>query len=284
MDNHYNCIYMYINKINGHKYVGQAKNFSKRCKEHLYESRNKNRNEYNLSLSKAIRKYGIENFEIKILAENIESQEKINEYEIFFIKRYKTLKIQNGYNIANGGHNGNPYEGKTEDEMDEIKRKISKKLSGKNHPNYGKHYSEETKQKMKEAWNDERKQKISEKMKGKPKSEEHKRKLSEAHKGKTHSCSEETKIKISQANKGKKVSKEAKQKMSENHSNVKGKNNPKARKIEQYDLDGNLIKVWDYIKQASKELTICEVSICNCCKGKQKTAGGFIWKYYKEIE
>ncbi len=29
MDNHYNCIYMYINKINGHKYVGQAKNFNK---------------------------------------------------------------------------------------------------------------------------------------------------------------------------------------------------------------------------------------------------------------
>ena len=284
MDNHYNCIYMYINKINGHKYVGQAKNFNKRCKEHLYESRNKNRDEYNLPLNRAIRKYGIENFEIKILAENIISQEKINEYEIFFIKRYKTLKTQNGYNIASGGHNGNTYAGKTEEEIDEIKRKISEKLSGKNHPNYGKHHSEETKQKMKEAWNDERKQKISEKMKGKPKSEEHKRKLSEVHKGKTHSCSEETKIKISQANKGKKVSKETKQKMSENHSNVKGKNNPRARKIEQYDLDGNLIKVWDYIKQASKELSICEISICNCCKGKYKTAGGFIWKYYKEIE
>ena len=29
MNNHYNCIYMYINKINGHKYVGQVINFNR---------------------------------------------------------------------------------------------------------------------------------------------------------------------------------------------------------------------------------------------------------------
>ena len=29
MENHYNCIYMYTNKINGNGYVGQAVDFKK---------------------------------------------------------------------------------------------------------------------------------------------------------------------------------------------------------------------------------------------------------------
>lgn len=61
-----------------------------------------------------------------------------------------------------------------------------------------------------------------------------------------------------------------------------GKNNPKAKMVAQYDLNGNLIKIWDYIRQASKELNIKENNISQCLNGKQKTSGGFIWKYYKE--
>ena len=37
MENHYNCIYMYINKINERKYVGQAKDFNKRHMTHMKE-------------------------------------------------------------------------------------------------------------------------------------------------------------------------------------------------------------------------------------------------------
>ena len=57
----------------------------------------------------------------------------------------------------------------------------------------------------------------------------------------------------------------------------KGCKNPRAKKVEQYDLNGNLIKTWDYIKQAEKKLNISGISAC--CKGKQYTAGGFKWKY-----
>lgn len=35
MDNYYNCIYMYINKVNGKRYVGQAKDFVQRHKGHI---------------------------------------------------------------------------------------------------------------------------------------------------------------------------------------------------------------------------------------------------------
>ena len=49
---------------------------------------------------------------------------------------------------------------------------------------------------------------------------------------------------------GKKHTEETKTKISEKHKDkYSGKNNPKARKIAQYDKSGNLIKIWDYIKQ-----------------------------------
>lgn len=167
MNNHYNCIYMYTNKINGKRYVGQAVNFNKRHNSHITSSYNeKAKYDYNVPFHNAIRKYGIENFKINILAEDIPTQEKMNEYEIFFIKRYDTLcKNGKGYNIASGGSNGNNFAGKTEEEMNEIKNKIGEKSKGRTHseetktkmskahkgennPNYGKHLSEATKQKM----------------------------------------------------------------------------------------------------------------------------------------
>ena len=58
-----------------------------------------------------------------------------------------------------------------------------------------------------------------------------------------------------------------------------GKDNPSARKIAQYDQEGNFICAWDYIKQASQELHIDNSSISKVCRGKLKYAGGFVWKY-----
>jgi hypothetical protein len=51
------------------------------------------------------------------------------------------------------------------------------------------------------------------------------------------------------------------------------------KQINQYDLEGNIIKEWLSIKQASKELNINRFAISNCLNNKQKTSGGFIWKY-----
>lgn len=52
--------------------------------------------------------------------------------------------------------------------------------------------------------------------------------------------------------------------------------------IYQYDLDGNLIKEWDSVKQAGEALGINRPSISNCLKGRYKSAGGFIWRYSVE--
>lgn len=60
-----------------------------------------------------------------------------------------------------------------------------------------------------------------------------------------------------------------------------GKDNPTCKPIIQCDLNGNKIKEWDSITQASSELNISFTNIAKCCKGGKyrKTAGGYIWKY-----
>ena len=64
-------------------------------------------------------------------------------------------------------------------------------------------------------------------------------------------------------------------------------NNDKGRKehclkVAQYDLNGNHIKTFDSIIEASKELKICKSNISKVCKGKMNKTGGYIWKYNKE--
>lgn len=62
----------------------------------------------------------------------------------------------------------NPFYGKHH--TDEAKERMSKALSGENHPNYGKHLSEEHKKKLSEAkknMSDETRNKIAEAKKGK---------------------------------------------------------------------------------------------------------------------
>lgn len=53
----------------------------------------------------------------------------------------------------------------------------------------------------------------------------------------------------------------------------------KTKKIIQYDLDGNFIKTWDSIKEASVNLNINACGILNCCKKRSKKSGGYIWRY-----
>jgi hypothetical protein len=55
------------------------------------------------------------------------------------------------------------------------------------------------------------------------------------------------------------------------------------KEILQYDLNYTYIKKYSSIKEASKILNICDVTIINCAKGKFSHAGGFIWRYADEL-
>ena len=51
------------------------------------------------------------------------------------------------------------------------------------------------------------------------------------------------------------------------------------KKVIQYDLEGELVKVFDSISDASKQTEINKSSIAKCCRGERKKAGDFIWKF-----
>lgn len=172
------CVYTHTNKLNGKKYIGQT--CCKNPNERWASGKGYNNNEH---FSRAIEKYGWDNFEHKIVYKNLTHKEA-NEIECELIEKYDTLNEQYGYNKKEGGY-------------------ISY--------NKGKHLSEEQKEKLRQAnigkkHSEETKIKISNSNKGKKKkefTEEHKRKIGMAVKGRI--CSELTKEKHRNAITGRKL-------------------------------------------------------------------------------
>lgn len=62
----------------------------------------------------------------------------------------------------------------------------------------------------------------------------------------------------------------------------KGKLCPNSKKIKQYDIKGNFIKLWDSTMDIERELNIVHNNISACCLGKLKTYKGYIWRFADE--
>lgn len=56
-----------------------------------------------------------------------------------------------------------------------------------------------------------------------------------------------------------------------------------AKKTNQLDLEGNIINVFDSTRIASKTTGVCWKRISACATGRQKTAGGFKWKFDEDM-
>lgn len=53
----------------------------------------------------------------------------------------------------------------------------------------------------------------------------------------------------------------------------------KAIPVIQYDLQDNYIQEFVSSAEAQRKTKIGRNHICECCKGKRKTAGGYVWRY-----
>lgn len=54
------------------------------------------------------------------------------------------------------------------------------------------------------------------------------------------------------------------------------------RKIKQYSLSGELIRSWDSVSEAAKELGFTVSNIHRCCSGMIKTSNGFVWRFQED--
>lgn len=53
-----------------------------------------------------------------------------------------------------------------------------------------------------------------------------------------------------------------------------------SKPVEQWSKDGkNLIAKYASAREASRQTKVSNGHICSCCKGKRKTAGGYVWRY-----
>ena len=129
---HSSGIYMVINKINYMKYIGQAKDIYKRFKSHhLSDYKNPKNSSYNTKFYQALRKYGIDNFDIIILT--LCPENKLDELEIEYIAKFDTYK--HGYNSTLGGQNWSNNIHSKETELKRQKtREQNQSLKSENHP------------------------------------------------------------------------------------------------------------------------------------------------------
>ena len=158
MSNEAYCVYSHTNKTNGKTYIGLT--------SMTPEERWKSGKGYHSGthFRNAIDKYGWDNFEHKIIKDNL-TKEEASYLEQYYISFYNSTDRHYGYNMSSGGEcGGHPqteetrmkisehsvgFKGRTHTE--ETLEKMRNAKSGKNHPNYGKHLSEETKNKISEA-------------------------------------------------------------------------------------------------------------------------------------
>ena len=94
-------IYKAINKINNKVYIGQTVN-SLNIRKNQHERSHKYG--YKNAFSNAIAKYGKESFEWEVIYET-NSIDDLNKKESYFIKYYKALVNERGYNLKGGGRN-----------------------------------------------------------------------------------------------------------------------------------------------------------------------------------
>lgn len=266
-------IYCYTSP-SGKKYVGQTKNEINRKTKFKYANTYSSGGKIDL----ARKKYGVDSFTYAVLetinADSLELlKQKLDEREIYWIDKFDSFN--NGYNSTRGGDNNNP-------------ELISKALIGHK-------VTEETKQKLRERCINRKAYDTLLKYKDKAL----KRLQEKCNKTVLQFSIDGTLIKewpsvtiaakelgfcrtaISDCwNKGKSSAYGYIWKLKNSEHNTKKKIPSKYKPVCQYDINGNYIKSFASIKDAAASIGKgTNANISSCCRGKAKSAYGFIWKF-----
>lgn len=196
-----------------------------------------------LPIGRAFRKYGWDGFTHEIVANGL-SESEAKELEIKLIAELQTQNPLFGYNICAGGEGVTGWH-----PTEETRRKISVAQSGRfgsANSNFG------------HKWTDEMKAKAS---------EQH-RNISD---GTRRKISESAKQRVGERNSffGKHHSAETKERLAQH----------RWRAVEMLDNYGVVLQRFPSINNASESTGINKGAISNCCRGKSKTSGGYIWRY-----
>lgn len=95
-------IYKITNKVNNKIYIGCSKNIEHRWNAHKSEAFISGKPQYDYSIHKAFRKYGLENFLFEII--ELTDKDNLFEREVYWINFYDSYNT--GYNETNGGDTG----------------------------------------------------------------------------------------------------------------------------------------------------------------------------------
>ena len=241
-------IYVITNNVNSKCYIGQTQvNIEHRWRQHKHSARYPEL--WSGILYKAMRKYGIENFHIKAISsfafDDIgELKKELNIQERYYIQKYNSL-MPNGYNMTKGGE-------------DVSIRKMKPCVSYNANGILQKRYNS-----IIEAYYD---------VKGSNISENGSTLITQCCKGElSHAYGfiwryEGDDFNLYQTNCTQDI-------LDRYHCEIP---------IKKYDLQGNLLNYYQSFKDACVDIGIDKYSsspLCECCKGKRKTAYGFVWRY-----
>jgi group I intron endonuclease len=129
-------IYKATNKINGKVYIGQTvRTLEARKSGHVQSAKKGSKNHFH----RAIRKYGIDNFDFEVVCEAT-TKEELNELEKYYIKYFNC--IEEGYNMVADGHTNIMFNAEARAKhdakmrTDEVRTKISNSMKEyrKQHP------------------------------------------------------------------------------------------------------------------------------------------------------
>ena len=193
-------MYLYIAVFpNNKKYIGISNNFEKRKVVHKSRAKNK----WKSIFCNAIRKYGFENISW-IVADGYQSWNILCDLEKELIKNYNTCCLDsdnNGYNATRGGDGYTGFK-----HTSEWKNMMSKRMSGKNSPSYGRKLTNKQKEHLSKLNSGENHPRY-----GKPRTLKQKKKMEEGlakyyeingHPWCGRNHSDDSKLKISKRNSG----------------------------------------------------------------------------------